>query len=150
MHAYPVSFDMLASRLQAAGSTQQDKRVCRRAGCAWQVAGAGDLGGELSTTLLLEAGQDAALMLVAGAAVAEQAPRQLLAVELGKQVLVADVGQQLDHLLQGLLNGFICQFLSTALHRQVCKFSAVAICVHDAGTALCVHTGSSNLSTCSL
>lgn len=54
-------------------------------------------------------------MLIIGAAVLQQAARQLLPVELGKQVLVADVSQQLDHLLQRVLNGLIGQLLTSTL-----------------------------------
>lgn len=54
-------------------------------------------------------------MLVIGAAVLQQAARQLLPVELGKQVLVTDVCQQLDHLLQRVLNGLISQLLTPTL-----------------------------------
>lgn len=45
------------------------------------------LGCELCAALLLEVGQDRALVLLAAALVVQQPPRQLLAVELSKQVL---------------------------------------------------------------
>ena len=73
------------------------------------------LGCELGTTLLLEPRQNAALVLIIGAAILQQAARQLLPVELSKQVLVADVSQQLDHLLQRVLNGLVSQLLSSTL-----------------------------------
>ena len=54
-------------------------------------------------------------MVIARALVKEEPPGKLLAVELCKEILVTDVGQQLDHLLQGVLNGLIAQLLSAAL-----------------------------------
>ena len=57
-------------------------------------------------------------MVIAGALVKQQPPGQLLAVELCEQVLVADVGQQLDHLLQGVFDCLITQLLSAALHKS--------------------------------
>ncbi len=54
-------------------------------------------------------------MLIAGTAVMQQAAGQLLAVELGKQVLVADVSQELDHLLKSVFNGLVSELLSSTL-----------------------------------
>jgi hypothetical protein len=48
----------------------------------------------------------------------QQPPRQSLAVELCKQVLVADVCQQLDNLLQSLLNRLVTQLLTATLPEQ--------------------------------
>ena len=73
------------------------------------------LGGELGAALLLEPGQDGALELVAGAEVVQQPARELLAIELAEHVLVADVGQQLDHLVQLLLYLLLAQLLGTTL-----------------------------------
>ena len=73
------------------------------------------LGGELGAALLLEPGQDGPLELVAGAEVVEQPARELLAVELAEHVLVADVGEQLDHLVQLLLYLLLAQLLGATL-----------------------------------
>ena len=54
-------------------------------------------------------------MLVAARAVVQQPLGELLAVELGKQVLVVDVGEQLDHLVERLLDGLVAQLLGAAL-----------------------------------
>ena len=54
-------------------------------------------------------------MLVTGAAVLQQASRQLLPIELCKQVLVADVSQQLDHLFKCVFDGLISQLLPSTL-----------------------------------
>jgi hypothetical protein len=40
-------------------------------------------------------------------------------VELSKEILITDVGQQLDHLLQRVLNLLVAQFLAAALLEQV-------------------------------
>ncbi len=61
----------------------------------------------LCSALLLEAREDAALVVVVGAHVVQQAARQLLAVELAEEVLVADVRQQLDDLVQSVINGLV-------------------------------------------
>lgn len=82
---------------------------------ACAIAAKANLGCELGAALLLEPGQNAALMLITGAAVLQQAACQLLPVELGKQVLVADVSQQLDHFLKRVLDGLISQLLTSAL-----------------------------------
>jgi hypothetical protein len=46
-------------------------------------------------------------VVVVGAHVVQQPPGQLLAVELAEEVLVADVRQQLDHLVQRVVDGLV-------------------------------------------
>lgn len=45
----------------------------------------------------------------------QEPPGQPLPVELSKEVLVTDVGQQLDNLLKSLLNGLIRQLFTATL-----------------------------------
>ncbi len=78
-----------------------------------------DLGSELGAALLLQAAQNGALKLIAGAEVVEQPPGELLAVELREQVLVTDVGQQLDDLVQLLLCLLVTQLLCATLQCKI-------------------------------
>ena len=70
---------------------------------------------ELRAALLLEAPQHGLLVVLAGALVVQQAPAEALAVELGEEVLVADVGQQAHHLVQHLLHRVVARLLAAAL-----------------------------------
>mmetsp|Transcript_11008 Transcript_11008/g.29312 ORF Transcript_11008/g.29312 Transcript_11008/m.29312 type:complete len:201 (+) Transcript_11008:1036-1638(+) len=69
-------------------------------------------GGELCTALLLQLREHDALVVVRGALVMQQPPRQLLAVKFRKQVLVAHVREQLHRLLEALLNELVAQLLA--------------------------------------
>mmetsp|Transcript_11650 Transcript_11650/g.41954 ORF Transcript_11650/g.41954 Transcript_11650/m.41954 type:complete len:390 (-) Transcript_11650:1148-2317(-) len=74
---------------------------------------------ELRAALLLELREDRPLVVVVGALVEEQPPRQLLAVKLREEVLVADVRQQPHDLLERLLHGVVAELLAAALLEQV-------------------------------
>ena len=50
--------------------------------------------------------------------VKQEAARELLAVELGKEVLVANVGQELHHLVEGRLDLVVAQLLGAALTKR--------------------------------
>ena len=74
---------------------------------------------ELRAALRLELGQDGPLVVVVGAPVEKQTPGQFLAVKLAEKVLIADVGQELDHLLQRHLHLLVRKLLAAALLEQL-------------------------------
>lgn len=86
-------------------------------------------------------------MVIARALVKEEPPGKLLPVELSKQIFVTDVCQQLDHLLEGVLNGLITQLLSATLQvaatlRQVhdCASHPIPMSLLLAVLTSCVHS----------
>lgn len=65
----------------------------------------------MGSALLLEAAENRPLQLIARTEVVQEAPGELLAVELRKHVLVADVRKQLDDFVQLLLYLLLAQLV---------------------------------------
>ena len=80
-----------------------------------------ELGGELRAAAQLELGDHAALRVVRARAREEQPLGQLLLVELGEDVLVAQVAEEAHHLLELVLERLVAQPLARLLEQVVAE-----------------------------